>query len=65
MKSEQKERLFDQLFIMPLKNIERLKSWMVKKLGEDFPDMSFSTDNNRSFGVDLQVSAFQLQDTKI
>lgn len=65
LKSEQMDRLFDQLFIMPFENIESLKSWLIKKLGEAFPDMSFTTDNKGSLGVDLQASAFQLQDTKI
>lgn len=65
MKSEQMDRLFDQLFIMPFENIERLKGWLVKKLGKAFPEMSFMDDNKGSLGVDLKVSAFQLQDTKI
>ena len=65
MKSEQMDRLFDQLFIMPFENIERLKSWLVKKLGKAFPEMSFMDANKGSLGVDLKASAFQLQDTKI
>lgn len=59
------DRLFDQLFITPFENIERLKSWVVKKLDEAFPDMSFTSENKGSLRVDLQVRAFQLQDTKI
>ncbi len=65
VKSEQMVRLFDQLFNMPFENIERLKSCLVKKLGETFPEMSFTADNKGSLGVDLKGSAFQLQDTKI
>ena len=65
MKSEQMDRLFDQLFIMPFENIERLKSWMVKKVGDAFPKMSFTADSKGCLEVDLKASAFQLQDTKI
>lgn len=65
MKNEQIERLFDQLFIMPFENVERLKSWLAKKLSEAFPNMSFSTDNKGSLGVDLKVSAFKMDDAKI
>lgn len=65
LKSEQMDRMFDQLFIMPFENVERLKSWLAKKLGDAFPEMSFTVDNKGSLGVDLKASAFQLQDTKI
>lgn len=65
LKSEQMDRLFDQLFIMPFENIERLKSWLAEKLGEAFPKMNFMVENKGSFVVDLKASAFQLQVAKI
>lgn len=65
LKSEQMDWLFDQLFIMPFENTERLKSWLAKKLGEAFPEMSFTADSKGSLAVDLKATAFQLQDTKI
>lgn len=65
LKSEQMDRLFDQLFIMPFENTERLKSWLAKKLGETFPEMSFTAVSKGSLEVDLKASAFQLQDTEI
>ena len=65
LKSEQMDRLFAQLFIMPFENVERLKSWLVKKLGEAFPEMSFMADSKGRLEVDLKATAFQLQDTKI
>lgn len=65
LKSEQMDRLFEQLFIIPFESTERLKTWLAKKLREAFPEMSFTADNKGSLGVDLKASAFQLQDTKI
>ena len=65
LKSEQMDRLFDQLFIIPFENTERLKSWLAKKLGEAFPEMSFMTDSRGNFEVDLKACAFQLHDMKI
>lgn len=65
LKSEQMDRLFDQLFIMPFENIERLKSWLVKKMGEAFPEMGFTANSKGSLEVDLKASAFQLPGTKI
>ena len=65
LKSEQMDRLFDQLFIMPFENIERLESWLVKKLREAFPEMCFIADSKGHLWVDLKADAFQIQDTKI
>lgn len=65
LKSEQMDHLFDQLFIMPFENIERLESWLVKKLREAFPEMCFIADSKGHLEVDLKAAAFQLQDTKI
>ena len=65
LKSEQMDRLFDQLFIMPFENIERLESWLVKKLREAFPEMCFIADSKGHLEVDLKAGAFQIQNTKI
>ena len=65
LKSEQMDRLFDQMFIMPFENTKRLKSWLAKKLGEAFPEMSFTADSKGSYEVDLKATAFKLQDTKV
>ena len=65
LKSEQMDRLFDQLFIMPFENIERLESWLVKKLREAFPEMCFIADSKGHLEVDLKAAAFQIQNTKI
>ena len=59
------DRLFDQLFIMPFENIERLESWLVKKLREAFPEMCFIADSKGHLEVDLKAGAFQIQNTKI
>lgn len=65
LKRGQMDRLFDQLFIMPFENIERLKSWLAKKVGKAFPEMCFIADSKGHLWVDLKAGAFQIQDTKI
>lgn len=65
LKSEQMDRLFDQLFIMPFENIERLENWLVKKVGKAFPEMCFIADSKGHLEVDLKAAAFQIQNTKI
>lgn len=65
MKKEQMDALFNNLFIMPFENYEKMKAWIEEKLKPAFPAMNFEHDMKGKVEVSLNVAAFGIKRAKI
>lgn len=65
MKSEQMDTLFNNLFIMPFENCDKMKAWIEEKLKPAFPAMNFENDTKGKLEVSLNVNAFGMKSAKI
>lgn len=65
MKSGQMDSLFNNLFIMPFENYEKMKAWIEEKLKPAFPAMSFDNDTKGKLEVSLNVNVFGIKCAKI